>query len=33
MAGRAAGFLADPDSVAVACASLTHDLLAGLSRS
>ncbi len=31
MAGRAAGVLADPESVAVACATLTRDLLTGLS--
>lgn len=31
MAGRAAGILADPEVVAVACAALTRDLLTGLS--
>lgn len=31
MAGRAAGVLADPDITAVACATLTRDLLDGLS--
>jgi hypothetical protein len=30
MAGRAAGVLADPDVVATACATLTHDLLNGV---